>query len=72
LTYNERREISLANTVVGMIQWDDLYAAMATALVKRNVVVDDTVATADDQGLEAMGKGLGCPANLVALQLGGK
>jgi len=45
---------------------------MARALAKHNVVVDDTVAKADDQDLEAMSKGLGYPANLVALQLGGK
>lgn len=53
-------------------QWDDLYAAMATALLKRGVITDDTVVKANDDELEAMGQGLGCPAALVPLMLGGK
>lgn len=56
----------------GSIAWDDLYAAMATALLRRGVITDDAVVMADDEGLEAMGAGLGCPAALVPLMLGGK
>ncbi|KAH8161917.1 hypothetical protein CIB48_g6327 [Xylaria polymorpha] len=56
----------------GSVAWDDIYAAMASALAKRNVVADDTVVAANDQNLEAMGKGLGCPGALVPLMLGGK
>ncbi|KAI1119271.1 hypothetical protein F5Y14DRAFT_397218 [Nemania sp. NC0429] len=56
----------------GSVAWDDLYAAMATALAKRGVVTDDTVATANDEELEAMSKGLRCSADLVPLMLGGK
>ncbi|TGJ85267.1 hypothetical protein E0Z10_g3514 [Xylaria hypoxylon] len=55
----------------GSVAWDDLYAAIAAALAKRNVIADDTVVTAKGQDLEAMGKGLGCPAELVSLMLGG-
>ncbi|KAI1198507.1 hypothetical protein F5X97DRAFT_299343 [Nemania serpens] len=56
----------------GSVAWDDLYAAMATALLKRGVITDDTVVKANDDELEAMGQGLGCPAALVPLMLGGK
>ncbi|KAI1424525.1 hypothetical protein F5Y12DRAFT_448524 [Xylaria sp. FL1777] len=55
----------------GSVAWDDLYAGMATALKKRNVIHDDTVVTADDQNLEAMAQGLECPKDLVSLRLGG-
>ncbi|RYC61902.1 hypothetical protein CHU98_g4303 [Xylaria longipes] len=55
----------------GSVAWDDLYAAMALALAKRNVIADDTVVSANDQNLEAMGQGLGCPGALVSLMLGG-
>ncbi|KAI3324569.1 NAD(P)-binding protein [Xylariaceae sp. AK1471] len=56
----------------GSVAWDDLYTAMAAALAKRNVVTDDSVAMANDQILEAMGEGLGCPGALVPVMLGGK
>ncbi|KAI1752667.1 hypothetical protein F4782DRAFT_499630 [Xylaria castorea] len=55
----------------GSVVWDDLYAAMASALAKRNVIDDDTVVTANDQNLEVMGKGLGYPAAVVPILLGG-
>ncbi|KAI0186159.1 hypothetical protein EV127DRAFT_439878 [Xylaria flabelliformis] len=55
----------------GSAAWDDLYAAMASALAKRNVVDNDTVVSANEQNLEAMGKGLGCPGALVPVMLGG-
>ncbi|KAI0468504.1 hypothetical protein F4859DRAFT_517057 [Xylaria cf. heliscus] len=55
----------------GSVAWDDLYAAIASALVKRDVIADDTVVSANDQNLEAMGKGLGCPRDMVPLMLGG-
>ncbi|KAI0456383.1 hypothetical protein F5B21DRAFT_468694 [Xylaria acuta] len=55
----------------GSVAWDDLYAAMASALAKRDVIADDTVVAANDQNLEAMGQGLGCPRALVSLMLGG-
>ena len=44
---------------------------MASALKKRGVVDDDTVKPANAANQEMMGKGLGCPAGLVPLQLGG-
>ncbi|KAI1128684.1 hypothetical protein F5Y10DRAFT_240013 [Nemania abortiva] len=56
----------------GSVAWDDLYDAMAAALKKRTVVTDDTVAIADDQTIEAMGKALGCPGALVPVMVGGK
>ncbi|GAP85339.1 putative NAD dependent epimerase dehydratase family protein [Rosellinia necatrix] len=56
----------------GSVAWDDIYAAMATALAKRNIITDDTVVLADDTALEAMGKALGCPASRVPVMVGGK
>ncbi|KAI1175575.1 hypothetical protein F4777DRAFT_322778 [Nemania sp. FL0916] len=55
----------------GSLAWDDIYAAIATALAKRGVITDDTVVMANDENLEAMGKGLGCPVAKVSLMLGG-
>ncbi|KAI0521533.1 hypothetical protein F5B22DRAFT_541455 [Xylaria bambusicola] len=55
----------------GSIAWDDLYAAMATALAKRNVISDDAVTMADDQAIEQMAQGLGCSKDLVPLMVGG-
>ncbi|KAJ2969772.1 hypothetical protein NUW58_g5451 [Xylaria curta] len=55
----------------GSVAWDDLYAAMAKALAKRNIIDDATVVMANDQNLEAMGEGLGCAPDEVPLQLGG-
>lgn len=45
---------------------------MAAALLKRGVITNDTVVNANDEELEAMSKGLGCPASLVPLMIGGK
>jgi hypothetical protein len=45
---------------------------MAAALAKRNVIADASVVTANDQILEVMGEGLGCPGALVPVMLGGK
>ncbi|KAK8052314.1 hypothetical protein PG993_003699 [Apiospora rasikravindrae] len=58
----------------GSVAWDDLYAAMAAALAQRgdDIVDDAEVETADSAALEKMGKALGCPADLVAVHLGGK
>ncbi|KAI0422873.1 hypothetical protein F5X98DRAFT_325350 [Xylaria grammica] len=55
----------------GSVAWDDLYAAMGAALAKRDVVADSAITTANGQDLEAMAKGLGCPAGLVPLMIGG-
>ncbi|KIX99374.1 uncharacterized protein Z520_04950 [Fonsecaea multimorphosa CBS 102226] len=56
----------------GHVAWEDLYAAIAGALAKRGAVDDETVQPATEQTLERMGKALGCPKELVALQLGGR
>ncbi|KAJ6573439.1 hypothetical protein DFH09DRAFT_1277072 [Mycena vulgaris] len=60
----------------GSIVWDELYTAMAAALAKRNVVGDAAVVPAlgdeDSQILERMGAALGCPKELVLVQLGGR
>ncbi|KAI0810155.1 hypothetical protein GGR55DRAFT_678752 [Xylaria sp. FL0064] len=56
----------------GSVAWDDLYTAMAKALAKRNVILDDTVATANDQNLETMAQGLGCDKDQVGIMVGGK
>ncbi|KAI0137779.1 NAD(P)-binding protein [Hypoxylon sp. NC0597] len=56
----------------GSVAWDDIYAAVATALAKRNIVSDSSVILANDQILGEMGAALGCPKEFVPLQLGGK
>ncbi|KAJ8124525.1 hypothetical protein O1611_g9115 [Lasiodiplodia mahajangana] len=56
----------------GSVSWDDLYDAMAVALKKRGAITDDTVVIASDENIEAIGKGLGCPAALVPIMIGGK
>lgn len=55
----------------GSTAWLDLYGAMARALAERGAVDDDTVKPAADEVLGRMGEALGCPSELVALQLGG-
>ncbi|KAK8867400.1 NAD dependent epimerase dehydratase family protein [Apiospora arundinis] len=57
----------------GSVAWDDLYAAMAAALAKRDdsIIDDARIEKADGAALEKMGKALGCPAELVSLHLGG-
>ncbi|KAH7330444.1 hypothetical protein BKA65DRAFT_59040 [Rhexocercosporidium sp. MPI-PUGE-AT-0058] len=55
----------------GSIAWDDLYAAMAKALADRKVIGNSTVTQATDAHLEQMGAGIGCPKQVVVVQLGG-
>lgn len=56
----------------GSVVWEDLYDVVAAALAKRKLVDDETVKSANDETLSAMGAALGCPKELVPLQLGGK
>jgi len=56
----------------GSVVWNDLYAAIAAGLAQRGIVDNEAVAPATDQNLSEMAVGLGCPKQLVALQLGGK
>ncbi|KIW29076.1 uncharacterized protein PV07_04919 [Cladophialophora immunda] len=56
----------------GHVAWEDLYAAMAARLTERGVVDDGAVERATEQTLEQMGAALGCPKELVAVQLGGR
>lgn len=56
----------------GSVAWLDLYAAFADALAKRGVIGDGTVEPATDKVLNDMGVALGCPKELVPMQLGGK
>jgi len=55
----------------GSVAWADLYAAMAKGLAKRGAIDNDSVTPASDQALGNMALALGCPKELVALQLGG-
>ena len=55
----------------GSIAWMDLYTAIARALARRGVVDDAIVKPATDEILGSMGTALGCPKELVPLQLGG-
>ncbi|KAI0966471.1 hypothetical protein F4678DRAFT_475962 [Xylaria arbuscula] len=56
----------------GSVTWDDLYTAMAAALAKRNVILDDKILTASDHNIETMAQGLGCTKDLVPVMIGGK
>lgn len=56
----------------GSIAWDDVYASIATALEKRGIVDDSSITTADDEILEKMGAALGCPKEIVKVQLSGR
>lgn len=56
----------------GNVAWDDLYSAMAAALFGRGIIEDESVKTADEAALKKMGEALGCPPQLVPVQLGGK
>jgi hypothetical protein len=49
----------------------NLYKAMAVSLAKRGVIDDENVTLATEEDLKTMSVGLGCPEDLVALQLGG-
>lgn len=57
----------------GSVAWDDLYAAVAAALAERHVVGDDSVvpAAGNRSILVQMGEALGCPPEMVPVQLGG-
>lgn len=56
----------------GSVRWNDLYASMAVALAKRNLVDDAAVVQADDAALATMGEALGVPPSFVGVMLGGK
>ncbi|PNP37998.1 hypothetical protein TGAMA5MH_10097 [Trichoderma gamsii] len=56
----------------GSIAWDDLYSRMAAALAKKGIVDGEQTTLADDEALEAMGRGLKCPKAFVRVQLAGK
>lgn len=56
----------------GGVAWEDIYAAMAAALARRGIVADDSVMPASLQVLERIGEALGCPAEFVPVQIGGK
>lgn len=56
----------------GSVAWDDIYDAMAAALLKRGIIDNAKVGLADQASLERMAQGLGYPPEFVAFQLGGK
>ncbi|KAK1242542.1 hypothetical protein MKX08_005354 [Trichoderma sp. CBMAI-0020] len=62
----------IAPCIVCSIAWDDLYSRMAAALAKKGIVEDEWITLADDEALEAMGRGLRCPKAFVRVQLAGK
>ena len=55
----------------GSVAWADIYAAVAAALAKRGIIADATVEPATEKALTEMGAALGCPKEIVPLQLGG-
>ncbi|KAG4437957.1 hypothetical protein IFR05_006538 [Cadophora sp. M221] len=55
----------------GSVVWDDLYAAMAEALANRKVISNANFEQATDVHLEKMAAGIGCPKEMVVVQLGG-
>jgi nucleoside-diphosphate-sugar epimerase len=55
----------------GSVVWDDLYAAVGKAMKKQGAVDDESGAEADAEVLTKMGDALGCPKELVSMQIGG-
>ena len=55
----------------GSVAWSDLYTAVAQTLAERGVIKSATVEQASDAHLEKMGAGIGCPKEVVVVQLGG-
>jgi hypothetical protein len=55
----------------GSVAWNDIYTAMAKALVQQKVVDSSEVKKADEADVEKIGQALGCPKALVAVQIGG-
>jgi hypothetical protein len=55
----------------GSAAWRDIYVAIAKALAKRRVVGSSEVRRVDDATLEKMSKALGCPKEMVSVQIGG-
>jgi hypothetical protein len=55
----------------GSVAWVDLYSSMAKSLAQRGEVDDDKVEPASDHALAGVAKALGCPKELVPLQIGG-
>ncbi|KAJ3955876.1 hypothetical protein N0V92_007590 [Colletotrichum tropicale] len=56
----------------GSVVWDDLYAAMAKALLKRGIISIDEVVQADQKAVDIMAGGMGVDASLVEMGLAGK
>ncbi|KAI4862192.1 hypothetical protein F4820DRAFT_431129 [Hypoxylon rubiginosum] len=61
----------------GSVSWDDLYAAIATALARRNIIEDDSVVVANDENFDGMAKALkppqqASPKEWVKMSIGGK
>ncbi|KAH7085876.1 hypothetical protein BKA63DRAFT_500653 [Paraphoma chrysanthemicola] len=56
----------------GSVAWHEIYTAMAKALEKRGVVSSSEVKKADGSALKKLSEVLGCPKELVAVQIGGK
>lgn len=56
----------------GSVVWDDLYEAIATAMAKRGLVSDESIAPADGETLKRMGDALGFPAEFVPMMVGGR
>ncbi|KAF4829480.1 hypothetical protein CGCTS75_v006752 [Colletotrichum tropicale] len=56
----------------GSVVWDDLYAAMAKALLKRGIISTDEVVQADQKAVDIMAGGMGVYASLVEMGLAGK
>ncbi|KAH7414241.1 hypothetical protein DE146DRAFT_762950 [Phaeosphaeria sp. MPI-PUGE-AT-0046c] len=55
----------------GSVAWSDIYAAMARSLSERKVVTSGELMKADSGALEKIGRALGCPKELVPVQIGG-
>ena len=56
----------------GSVAWNDIYTGIAKALAKRKVILNGEVKKADDVALGKIGQALGCPKELVAVQIAGK
>ena len=55
----------------GSVAWRAIYARIAEALAKRGVIESSEVKKANDAAVEKIGWALGCPKEMVVVQIGG-
>ncbi|KAJ3091678.1 hypothetical protein HK100_007126, partial [Physocladia obscura] len=55
----------------GLVDWNDIYSAIASALYKRRVIADSEVRLADAETVRKMAEGVGCQPQLIGFKIAG-